>query len=575
VPTLGLPLEGNQHRAHVAPPSASELLFLERARAVRPGFAAGPAHQAAIAQICQRLEGLPLAIELAAAHARTISPGEILHGLSRRLDLLARGPSDLPPRQRSMRGALDWSYQLLSPAERSVLQQLAIFAGGATLPAIAAVCTPRAQPENDLRQTLAALAGKSLVGVAEVADASRFTMLEVVREYALDLLAQHDGPANVDRVRRAHASYFAAMADGASEALRGPDQLRWLTRLEADHSNFRTALEWSLARGEPELAGRLCAGLWPFWRARGYLHEGRLWLTRVLASGSSVRPSLRAEVLNGAGVLAILQSDYDAAEPFLTESRELFLSVGDRGGGAHATSNLGWAARDRMDPARAESLFEHSLRVRREIGDRWGEAWSLNNLGVVAIDRGDLESARALLNQSVVIFRQLGDSIACQQALNNLGHVVQDLGDFARAQDLYAESLSIAQQVEHARGVANNLSDLAVLALYRGDYSQARDLFEDGLALYADLGERRNVAACLEGLAGVVGVQGQAVHAARLFGLAAAVRDSIGAPLLAADRPRYESTVAAAREQLDDGAWTRAWCEGQASSVESELALLE
>jgi non-specific serine/threonine protein kinase len=407
-----------------------------------------------------------------------------------------------------------------------------------------------------------------LLGLGDANETPRFNMLEVIREYAAERLLRSEGEACVEQLRRRLAEWFASMADAAPEGLRGRDQLTWLRRLELEHDNVRSALGWSLEHHEPLLAGRVAAGLWPFWRARGYFHEGRRWLNAALSLGGELSTTNRADILNGAGVLALLQSDYAEALASLTESRERYEGIGDEAGAAFATSNLGWLARDCNHTARAHELFEQSLATRRTLADRWGEAHSLNNLGVVAIDRSDLLAARSYFEVSLGLFRQVGDAMGRHQALNNFGWVEQELGEYERARELYLESLTVARSLDDARGVANNLSNLALIALFTGDYGQATEWFEDSLAAYADLGDQRGVAGCLEGLAGVAGVLGRPVDAARRFGLAAALRASVGAPLLAADRSRYESTIAAAREQLDDATWARAWAEGQASSLE-------
>jgi predicted ATPase/DNA-binding XRE family transcriptional regulator len=566
VSPLGLPAAAPRQRT-VGTRSASEALFLERARAVRPGFANNESDRFLIADICRRLEGLPLAIELAASRARSMSPRSMLDELERRLDLLSVGPSDFTPRQRSMRGALDWSFALLSPSERTLFGRMAVFAGGANFSAIVAVCSEPSESDFAVRDSVQGLADKSLLTVNE--DRTRFSMFEVIREYALERFAEQlDAPA----CTRRHAEYFASLATTIPSALRGPAQQKCLTDVGADHDNVRAALAWTLARGEHEFAARLCAGMWPFWRARGHLHEGRRWLTAALASSSELAAPLRAALLNGAGVIALIQSDYAVASNQLNESRALYASLGDRFGEAYAVSNLGWLARNVRDSALAQKLFEESLRMRREIGDAWGHAWSLNNLGVVALDRSDITTARALFGESVELFRQVGDRTGSLQAVNNLGWIAQELGDFAQASKLFGDSLALAQGLEVVLGIANSLSNLALMALYTGDYGRARELFEDSLAAYADRGDRRGMAGCVEGLAGVAAAAGRGVEAARLFGLAAALREMAGAPLLAADRSRYDTTLATAREQLDPESWTRAWEEGQSSSVDELLA---
>jgi predicted ATPase/DNA-binding XRE family transcriptional regulator len=572
VPTLGLPdMADKGARRRLAQRSPAETLFLERARAVRPHFASDAHDQPVVAEICLRLEGLPLALELAASRAKAMSPRMILEQLAQRLDLLAAGPTDFSPRQRSIRGALDWSYELLDDDVRAVFTRAAVFAGSATLDAIAAVSTDDTRAVEVVKLAVESLVDKSLLRVTEVADTTRFEMLETIREYALERLGAADEEFGL---RRRQAEFFVTLAERAQAKLRGSDQLNWLKRLEADHANLRAALEWLLRNEEAELAGRLCAALWPFWRARGHFHEARTWLAATLGLGSKVPEPIRAMVLTGAGVLAILQNDYAVATDLLTQARALFAARGDRRGLALALRNLGWVAHECSEYERAEVLCIDSLTLWREVGDAWGEAWSLNNLGMLALERGDPAAACGFFTESADTFRRLGDGIGSLQALTNLGWATQELGGFSRATELFSESLALGQRLEDARSVANNLSNLALMALYSADYPKASDLFVDSLAAFSDLGDRRGVAESLEGLAGVAGVQGRPEQAARLFGSAEALREAIGAPLLPHDHSRYATTLAAAREQLDEDAWKQAWATGRAASVEETVAPL-
>ncbi|HLZ27053.1 MAG TPA: tetratricopeptide repeat protein [Chloroflexota bacterium] len=548
--------------------SPAEKLFLERARSARANFAAAGPDRPIVTEICLRLEGLPLALELAASRARSMSPAALLEQLGHRLDVLSTGPTDFAPRQRSMRGALDWSYELLGEPERVVFALLAVFSGGATMEAIEAVCAGSFCATTNVKHAVEGLADKSLVHVCEVANTTRFEMLETIQEYAYERMVDLDCADVECGLRRHHAEYFTTLAEQAAIGLRGAEQIAWLERLTADQSNLRSALGWAFAEGAGELAGRLCAALWPFWRARGLVHEGRRWLSQALAFDTGVTTVSRASVLNGAGVLALIQNDYALAGELLAESRELYTALGDAGGVAFAVSNLGWLAHDCSETSRARALFEESLRTRRLIGDVVGEASSLNNLGMMALERPDVQEARALFGRSAELYRRSGNPIGLAQALSNLGWAEQELGDYARATALFSESLALAQRLEDARAAAHNLSNLGLMALYGGHYVRANDYFIDAISAFNDLGDRRGVAEGLEGAAGVDGVQGRPEHAAQLFGVAEALRETIGAPLLPADRSRYESVLAAAREQLDDQTWQRAWAAGRAATVE-------
>jgi len=458
---------------------------------------------------------------------------------------------------------------LLDEDERNLFACVSIFSGGATSDAIAAVYG--APSGSRLAESLA---DKSLLQLREVAGTTRFEMLETIREYAHESLAATGDIENEHIFRTRHATYYVALASRARDQLRGPEQLTWLQLLEADHDNLRAAIDWALDHAEIELAAGLCADLWPFWRARGYFHEGRRRLSTILARADELRAPIRAATLAGAGVLAVAQSDYAVASELLRESHDLYLEIGDARGVAFATSMLGIVAHDTDDAQRAHTLFEESLRLRRSIGDRWGEATALHNLGMTALGRGAIDEASKLFEDSAQLFRGVGDWRGLAQALSNLGWATQELGSFDRATSLFQESLELGQRLEDARAVASNLSNLGLMALYRADYTSASDLYVDSLVAFSELGYDRGVAEALEGLAAVAGVQGRPRDAARLFGQAEALRQALGAPLLPADRSRYTATSAAAREQLDEEAWNEAVAEGRTLSLEDTFAML-
>jgi predicted ATPase/DNA-binding XRE family transcriptional regulator len=567
VPALEVPRATSRRAGR----SASETLFLERARAVRPGLArATAADLSAVAEICRRLEGLPLAIELAASRTRSLSPVNLLAELTHRLDVLSAGPSNFTSRQRSMRGALDWSHELLSEVERRLFRRMSVFGGGAALEAIVAVC---GEAPRVTREVVDSLVDKSLLTRVDDAN-SRFSMLEVVREYAIEQMQLADGPTQIDASRRCHAEFFATLADAAPNGLRGHEQLAWIGRLDLDHDNLRAALEWSLRRREPELVARLAAGTWPFWLARGFYHEASRWLDAALTLGDQLPKPGRASMLNGAGVLAILQADYQTATARLQESLTIYRQLADAFGVAFALNNLGWVAHDSADVERAAELFKESLRIRRELGDTWGEGMSVSNLGMIAVTRDEPRQAAALFAQSARLLERVGDSINMAQALTNQGWALQLLGDYVGASRLFSRSLALAERFQDPRRVANNLASLALMAVYRGDYAAGGDLYTDSLTIFYELHERRGVAESLEGLAGVAALQHQPHEAARLFGLSEALRETARAPLLAGDRARYETALTAAREQLDEEAWSEAWRAGREADFDEEVARL-
>jgi predicted ATPase/DNA-binding XRE family transcriptional regulator len=557
-----------EHRFDVPPLAVGELrgspaeaLFLERARAVRRGYARTSTELATVTELCRHLGGLPLAIELAAPRARTATPAGLLAQLARSLDLTSGGPVDYAPRQRSMRGALDWSYALLSDSERRVFAALSTFAGGCTLDAAASVVGANEATEAMLE----ALADKSLLQVTEVAERGRFTMLEIVRQYAAERLAADFGDLSL---AAPHADYYATLAEQARPELIGPRQLEWLEHVGADHDNLRAALEWALAEQQAELAGRLAGALWRFWLERGFFHEGRRWLAAALALRNGMSGRVRAAVLTGSGVLALFQSDYSEATEMLVQARDLSADLGDTAALAQALSYLGIVAHDTGDMERAEALFENSLSLRRALGDEWGEATALLNLGMIELDRGATSGARSRFDASAELFRRTGDMRGLAQALSNLGWATQGLHEFASAVRYLEESLELARPLGAARLVANTLNTLALIAWYTRDYPRASELFKQSLAAFAKLGDKRGLAESLEGLGGVAGTQNRPREAALLLGCAGALREAVRAPLLASDLARHATAVETARAQLADTEWERAWAEGRAATAD-------
>ena len=510
--------------------SEAVALFIERAVAVKPRFTITNENAPAVAEICHRLDGLPLAIELAAARTRVLPPQRLLAELSHRLTFLRGGARDLPARQKTLRGAIDWSHDLLTGDEQRLFRRLAVFVGGCALEAIEAVCNI----EDDLNvlETVESLVGKSLVNEAEAHGEPRFAMLETIREYARERLT---AGGDEERVRERHRDYFLALAEEAEPKLIGAEQAEWLQRLEDEHQNLLAGLNWSLAEAGVEGGLRLCAALQRFWWTRGHLAEGQEWCARVLSkAGPDQRTRERANVLNAAGVLAFYQGDYPAARVRHEESLAIRRQLGDRRGVAESLSNLGTAARAQSDIVSARALHEESLAIRRELGSRGNIARSLNNLGNVALDQGDFPAARALYEESLAITRELGDRWSIANSLNNLGDVV------------YAQ----------------------------GDYSAAGALHQESLVMVRELGDPKGIALSLQTLAAAVAALGSHVRAARIWGAAERLREEIGSPVPSNDRPRYDQRVDEARVALGDGAaFDRAWQEGRALTLEQAIEL--
>ncbi|HEX9438940.1 MAG TPA: tetratricopeptide repeat protein [Roseiflexaceae bacterium] len=586
---------------------AAVALFVQRAQAAWPGFMLTSTNARAVAEICLRLDGLPLAIELAAARSKLLTPAALLArlGMSQEsgrsegspLQLLTGGSRDLPARQQTLRSMIDWSYDLLEPGEQRLFARLAVFVGGTTLEAATAVMSSdlhnseliTQNSELDILDGLASLLDKSLLRRgAGVEDEPRFLMLETIREYALERLVIF-GEAAV--LRRRHAEYYLALASAAEPELTGSQQAAWLDRLEREHDNLRAALSWALECGAWELAARLGGALWRFWYMHGHLSEGRRWLETILdfrlqlldsesetldqsqiQKLNSSKMPLRAKALLGAGAFAWAQGDYARATRFYEASLALYRELGDVMGVADSLNNLGVTVGEQGDNARATTLFEESLALRRERGDTGRIANSLNNLANIAFDQGAYERARTLYEESLALLRELGNQQGIAMALTNLGGVLSHQGDYARAQELHEERLALFQQLADQSGSANALSNLGRVAYYRGDYVRATTYFTKSLELFRELKDRRGIAECLERLAGVAGARGQAQRAARLCGAAECLHEAINAPVAPADRLYYERIVADVRAQLDETAFATAWAEGRATPLEQAIA---
>lgn len=546
-------------------------LFVARAEDARAGFELTDENAPVVAEICARLDGLPLAIELAAARTRILSPQAILARLGSRLTLLTGGDRDAPDRQRTLRGAIEWSYDLLDADERRLFARLAVFAGGATPEAVEAVCAGDDDtgpgPEPDALDGLTSLTDNSLLRQDEQPDGEpRFNLLETIREYAAERLA---GTGEGEALRRRHAAYYLALAERAAARLTGAEQEMWLAVLEREHDNIRGVLQW--ARRDDEGVGfaaerrdvglRLAGALWPFWNVRGYLTEGRGWLDGLLADvdaaaaagrGAPLSPIIRARALNAAGILADRQGDYARATACYEEGAALYRGLGDKDGLARTLNNLGIVAHYQGDYAGATALYEEALALRREVGDRWAIAASLSNMGLMARDQGDLGRAAALCDESVAIRRALGDRRGIALALQNLGLVAVDGGDYTRAVALFEESLAHYRALDDGWGIASQLNNLALVARGRGEFERAARLYKESLTLLRDVGAKIDVAESLEGLAMVSSAQGGYERAARLYGAAARLRAIMGAPLQPSDRAAHNRTVETVRAALGD-----------------------
>jgi predicted ATPase/DNA-binding CsgD family transcriptional regulator len=545
-------------------------LFVQRAKHRRPTFTLTRHNAQAIAEICRRLEGIPLAIELAAARVGVLSVEEIARRLEEPLKLLTVGGRTAPPRQRTLRGTLKWSYALLSEYEKSIFRRLSVFAGGFPLEAVEAVVTDDEVDEEDVLDLLSGLVDKSLVVVEPNEDGRvRYRLLEPVRQYALEQL-QESG--ETEAVRRRHTAYFLELAEESELRLWGTEEATWLDRLEGEHDNLRAAVSWAIERGEVELGLRFAAALRWFWYARGHYGEGRGWLEQALAKGGQVGAASRARALDALGWLAHDQGDMDQAVAAAEEGLKLGTKAQIEGSCAASFRNLlGEAARHRGDYHQATEHFEEGLSLYRGVADRRGIAWSLGNLANVSSDRGEYERAVALYEEGLALCRELGGAQPLGDYLSSLGYEFLLQGDYQRAAALNEQAASLLRNQGHRGGLQYALDNLGWAALVRGDRERARSLHEESLALCRDLGDRLVASESMYGLACSAGIGGEAERAARMFGAARALREAVGYEHAPRERALREPYFAAARSSLDKASWEGAFAEGQAMTLEEAV----
>jgi non-specific serine/threonine protein kinase len=560
-------------------------LFLERARVHQPGLDLTAQNAPHIVSICRQLDGMPLAIELAAARVAVLSIDAIAARLDDRFRLLTTGNRTALPRHRTLRAALDWSYDLLIPPEQALLRRLATFAGGWSLEAAESVCGDEQGAEvldpgvdrAPVLDLLASLVAKSLVQTESTGETMRYSLLETVRQYGRERLVA----AREEHVCRArHLAWYAQRLGAADTPLQGPEQVALLTWLDQEHDNVRAALRWARDTGASESGLRIAGAIWRFWVTRGYLTEGRQWLDSLLAqldTGTTIDSALHTRALNGAGALAYYQADYSRAAACYAQCLDLSRSRGDRRGMARALNNLGLVRKDEGDYAAALGYYQEALVLYQELGDQHGCAVALGNLGIATGDLGNSTQAEIYHEESLALKRRLGDTLGVITSLNNLGVVTTDLGNFARAEALLSESLALAQQLDNRWSTHVSLSNFARLAYVRGDYPRALRHYQESLAICHQVGNDLYSANQLEGIASVLCAVGAMAQAVTLCGAAMALCQRSGASLPASDRLLHDRTVAAAHAALGDAfdaAWMAGYRRDRQAAIELGLALI-
>ena len=614
IPPLALPDLKKLPESQVLARYAAVALFIQRAQAIKPDFHITDANASCIAAICTRLDGLPLAIELAAARINLLPPHALLARLEHRLHLLTSGARDVPARQRTLRNTLEWSYTLLDAAEQRLFRRLSVFAGGCTLDALEAIYTALGDASGQILDGVASLIDNSLLHQTEQeGEELRLVMLETIREYGLEALAT---TGEMEVTLQAHAIYYLQLAEQGGPNLIGVEQQRWCNRLEREHANLQAALYWSIERKEAELTLRLSDALWWFWLTHNHLSEGRQWLEKALSGSEGRVTSVRADVLNVLGLLLLNQGDYEQAERRCAESVALYRELGDTVGIAWPLHHLALVALDQGEYTRAHSLFEECLTRFSEAGDKIGRAYSLCHLALLYNEQGEYEKAcsfaedglklfrglehghgisealfclvkvfivsqsgkavvHRLLEECLALARETGDESRMADALHVAARDALSQGAVATARSFIEESLAFSKAKGYRAGIIGSLAVLGQVTAAQGDYAQAQAFYEESLTLAREMGFKRLIPANLEGLAAVFAAQGEPMRAARLWGAAEALREAMGMPLPPIEKPGYERSVAAARIQLGGQIFTAIWAEGRTMIPEEVLAARE
>jgi predicted ATPase/class 3 adenylate cyclase/Tfp pilus assembly protein PilF len=504
-------------------------LFVDRATNIAPEFTITSESAPALVQVCQRLDGIPLAIELAAARAKVLSVRQIAERLDDRFRLLTEGSRTTLPRHQTLRAVMDWSYDLLSEQERILFRRLSVFAGGWTLEAAEIVCIRHSVETPEVMDLLTQLVDKSLVMVETQGCVAWYRLLETVRQYGRDRLTAAGETAGI---QTQHRNWYLDLTERAEPELRGPGQSEWLKQLEREHDNLRAALESSLGEHDGAPAGlRLAGALYWFWFVRGHWSEGRRWLEAFLTRSDDAPVPALLKGLQGVAFLAYRQGDFK----------------------------------------RATAVQEQGLAVARNLCDRKSIALLLIPTGLVAMNQGNYERATVQIEESLALSRQLGDKWLMSLALGNLGTVRRHQHDYRQAAALYEQALALSREVGDKRRIAYSLRNLGIVALHRGDYEQARAFFSESLTLIKDFLDPFIIEGCVEGMAALAGARGHHARAARLLGAAAALCETFGLHRAPPDQADHDRQVASTRTALGESAFSAAWAEGGVMTMEESI----
>ena len=569
VPPLALPDPRQMNSLPALAENPSIVLFAHRAQAVQPAFQLTDENAAIVAEICSRVDGLPLAIELAAARAKMLPLSGILARLESRLQLLTTGARDLPHRQQTLRNTIDWSYDLLTEAEQKLLRRLSVFWGGCTLEGAEAVCNTRDDLGAEIFELMSSLIDKSLIQQRQQNDLEpRFRMLETIREYSLERLQQSGEEA---ATKRAHAAYCLVLAEEGNPELSEPERAAWLSRCDIEHDDFRAALDFLLQTADLDWGFRFCTSLFRFWDMREHSAEGRARLERILELAGEDYVRERAKTCLFLAAFTTAQGDFEAAAHFSELGRFLFEQLNDSLGVALSWNAAAIGARDRGDYVTAQSNFEKSLTFFRTMADRVATARCLHNLGNVSKIRGDYARARMALTEAMEIFQGLGDSSGAAWALNQQADVARDQGDLAGARTLYERALLAFRSAADRWGQARSLADLGTIACEVGELSVAFANFRESLDIFSSLEHRRGIARVLEGLACYALARDDSRRALQIAAAASHLRKMVSAPLTPAEQSKFDQKLLSAWRKLGEAEGKKAWTDGYAMTLENAI----
>jgi predicted ATPase/Tfp pilus assembly protein PilF len=536
-------------------------LFISRAQAVTGDFQLTPDNARIVSEICVRLEGIPLALELAAARIKLFAPQALLTELSHRLTLSVQKSADIAPRHQTLRNAVAWSYQLLESDEQALFAQLGVFVGGFTLEAADAVCAAQ-NSEVPMLEQLASLVDRSMLQHARRENGQpRFIMLETLREYALEQL---ETCGQTWSARRQHWTYYLQLVESIEPQPKTPDLAVWMKQLEEEHDNIRAALAWTLEQDEVEAALRIAGAVWKLWQIHGHVEEGVEWMETILGRSRTHLSEARAKALWGAGWLGMVKGNLDRSRQYFEEGAEISRQIGSQRYLGLSLHGIGAVARGQGDFESSRAAFDESLPLFQGLGNTEDIAWTFEHLGATAMEQGDFEQAMVYLSQALTLFQELQQNWACAEALTFLGHAALQQRDYALAQKRYEAALAIYQELEDKPNVATMNSYVGATLFGRGDYERAVGLYRESLLLARDLKDYWGLTWGVERLAEVAERVGQLERAARLWGAAAALRHVSGVSWHPGFHSNYtEERFASLKASLGETRWTQLWAEGR------------